>query len=153
VAEDIRPAKRRSLESLTIVPLGPAAIATAWATFQAAHWRSEQALAGRSSPGGAGLDRDEALDEPQCTVDTLRDAAVHVGSVTGGRRARGPRPSRSALLAGRYALGVVLFATSLFFAGVSARLTDPRSRVVVLVMGWAMFAGSLAWMATFPVTL
>ena len=36
-------------KSLTVVLLGLAAIATAWATFQAAHWRSEQALAGNRS--------------------------------------------------------------------------------------------------------
>lgn len=54
--------------------------------------------------------------------------------------------------AGRYVLCVVLFAMSLFFAGISTRL--PRSsRVVVLALGWTVFLGTVAWLTTFPVTV
>ena len=60
---------------------------------------------------------------------------------------------RNVQRADRYALAVVLFATALFFAGVSGRMSDERSRRAVLVMGCVTFAVAVAWMATFPVTV
>lgn len=55
--------------------------------------------------------------------------------------------------ADRYVLCVVLFATSLFFAGISTRVRTPQSRAAVLAMGWVLFTATLAWMLTFPVSL
>ena len=50
-------------------------------------------------------------------------------------------------------LAVVLFASALFFAGISTRLRSPTTRVVILGMGCALFLGSVIWIATFPVSL
>jgi hypothetical protein len=58
---------------------------------------------------------------------------------------------RNVQRADHYALAVVLFATSLFFAGISGRLSDERSRGALLVMGCVTFVGTVVWMATFPV--
>ena len=55
--------------------------------------------------------------------------------------------------ADNYSLTVVLFAASLFFAGISTRLHSPTPRIVVLGLGYALFFGSLIWIATFPVSL
>ena len=55
--------------------------------------------------------------------------------------------------ADRYTLCVVLFATALFFAGISTRLRTSGSRVTVLVMGWLLFLAALTWMVTFPASL
>jgi hypothetical protein len=55
--------------------------------------------------------------------------------------------------ADNYSLTVVLFAASLFFAGISTRLHSPTTRRVVLGLGYAVFLGSLIWIATFPVSL
>jgi hypothetical protein len=52
-----------------------------------------------------------------------------------------------------YVLGVVLFAATLFFAGMSARLRTRRLRVILLSFGMAVFVGTVAWLATFPVSL
>jgi hypothetical protein len=52
-----------------------------------------------------------------------------------------------------YVLGVVLFAAALFFAGMSARLTAPRLRRALLVLGLVVFVGTLAWVASFPVSI
>ncbi len=52
-----------------------------------------------------------------------------------------------------YVLAVVLFAASLFFAGISTKLTMPKQRVALLVMGYVLFAGTLAWLITFPVSI
>jgi hypothetical protein len=52
-----------------------------------------------------------------------------------------------------YVLGVVLFAISLFFAGISTRLGTSRLRVIALVIGCVVFLGTATWIATFPVSL
>jgi len=55
--------------------------------------------------------------------------------------------------ADNYSLAVVLFAASLFFAGISTRLHSQWSRTVVLGLGCTLFLGTLIWIATFPVSL
>jgi hypothetical protein len=52
-----------------------------------------------------------------------------------------------------YVLGVVLFSVSLFFAGMSAKLDVPGLRKAMLAVGCLVFVGTLAWIATFPVSL
>ena len=51
-----------------------------------------------------------------------------------------------------YVLAVVLFAISLFFAGVGTRLGTVRSRTAILGIGCAVFLLTLVWVATFPVS-
>jgi hypothetical protein len=50
-----------------------------------------------------------------------------------------------------YVLGVVLFAVSLFMAGMSMKLRTPRLRVVLLASGYVVFLSTIAWIATFPI--
>ena len=52
-----------------------------------------------------------------------------------------------------YVLGVVLFAVALFFAGMSTRLTGSGARMALLLVGWAVFTGAVAWIATSPVSV
>ncbi|HVT00586.1 MAG TPA: hypothetical protein VHE08_08730 [Solirubrobacterales bacterium] len=52
-----------------------------------------------------------------------------------------------------YVLAVVLFAAALFFAGISTKLTTPRQRVALLLLGYVLFLGTAIWLATFPVTV
>ncbi len=52
-----------------------------------------------------------------------------------------------------YVLGVVLFASVLFFAGMSMKLPSPRLRWFMLGFGVVIFIGTVAWMATFPVSI
>jgi len=52
-----------------------------------------------------------------------------------------------------YVLAVVLFAASLFFAGISTKLEAPGQRVAILALGYVVFLGTVAWVATFPVTI
>ena len=51
------------------------------------------------------------------------------------------------------ALGVVLFAAALFFAGISTKLDTPGLRRALLVFGVVLFLATLAWIATFPISL
>jgi hypothetical protein len=52
-----------------------------------------------------------------------------------------------------YVLAVTLFAASLFFAGISTRLTRPGPRVAVLGLGCLLFVATLIWVATSPVSI
>ena len=55
--------------------------------------------------------------------------------------------------ASNYVLGVVLFASSLFFAGMSTKLTSPKLRIVMLCIGCVVFLGTAIWIATSPVSI
>jgi hypothetical protein len=52
-----------------------------------------------------------------------------------------------------YVLAVVLFAVALFFAGIGTKLGDDRLKLVTLVLGWAVFLGTLVWIVTSPVSV
>jgi hypothetical protein len=55
--------------------------------------------------------------------------------------------------ADRYVLAVVLFASSLFFAGISTRLRTRTGEAAILGLAWVLFLGTVIWIATFPVSL
>jgi hypothetical protein len=55
--------------------------------------------------------------------------------------------------ADNYMLAVVLFASALFFAGISTKLASLNARTAVLALGWVLFLGTVIWLATFPVRL
>jgi hypothetical protein len=55
--------------------------------------------------------------------------------------------------ASNYVLAVVLFASALFFAGISTKLTAPKLRVVLLSIGCAVFVCTALWIASSPVSL
>jgi hypothetical protein len=52
-----------------------------------------------------------------------------------------------------YVLGVVLFASSLFFAGMSVKLRSPKLRLALLTLGCAVFFATAVWIATSPVSV
>ena len=52
-----------------------------------------------------------------------------------------------------YVLCVVLFASALFFAGVSTKLTAPSFRIALLAIGCIIFLGTAVWIATSPVSV
>lgn len=55
--------------------------------------------------------------------------------------------------ANAYMLAVVLFASALFFAGLSTKLESPGSRTAVLGLGCVLFVGTLVYLATLPIRL
>jgi hypothetical protein len=212
VAEDATSHRRvRWVELLSTLLLTLAAVATAWASYQASRWQGQQALAGnRATAARVEANRASGEANRQIQVDVATfiqwvDAyAAHDAELAAFylRRFRDefkpavlawiatkPLQNRDAPLtpfvmpqyrpaalaeadrleaqgdaeaarsklfverAGRYVLCVVLFAMSLFFAGISARLRTEGSRLVVLGLGWAVFLGTLTWLASFPVTV
>jgi hypothetical protein len=50
-----------------------------------------------------------------------------------------------------YVAAVVLFATALFFAGISTKVGSLRQREVLLGLGWLILIGALVWLATQPI--
>jgi hypothetical protein len=52
-----------------------------------------------------------------------------------------------------YVLAVVLFAVALFFAGISTKLGAPGPRKAMLALGSVMFLGTVAWVATLPMSV
>jgi hypothetical protein len=52
-----------------------------------------------------------------------------------------------------YLFALVLFATALFFAGISTKIPSLGPREVLLTTGWLVFLGAAVWIATLPVTL
>jgi hypothetical protein len=50
-----------------------------------------------------------------------------------------------------YMLAVVLFATSLFFAGISSKFRSARQREVLLAIGTVVFVGAAAWVVSLAV--
>jgi hypothetical protein len=55
--------------------------------------------------------------------------------------------------ADKYVLAVVLFASCLFFAGLSTRMRTITGRGVILTLGCILFVATVVWVATFPVTV
>jgi hypothetical protein len=53
--------------------------------------------------------------------------------------------------ADNYMLAVVLFASSLFFAGISTKLHTSGARTAILGIGCVLFLGTLIWVASLPV--
>lgn len=98
-------------------------------------------------------------EEPQRPAIAVRHAPVQARGQYGSRPRRGQGrrvlPARGSFIrrADDYSLAVVLFASALFFAGISARLRATTTRVVALGLGCALFAGSVIRIATFPVSL
>jgi hypothetical protein len=201
----------RRFELAATVLLATAAVATAWAAYQSARWRGEQARTSSASMAVCvGSARAATLAGQQTQIDvalftqwvdayareetelagfyrkrfraefrpafaswvatrprTNPDAPLSPFAMTEYKPAAGVKADRLeaqaaafSQLVGRfiqradnYALAGVLFAASLFFAGISTRLRSPRPRVIVLVLGCALFLGSVIWIATFPVSL
>jgi hypothetical protein len=55
--------------------------------------------------------------------------------------------------ADNYMLAVVLFASSLFFAGISTKLRSGRQREAILAFGYVIFTGTVLWIATLPLAI
>ena len=203
--------KRDWAEIVATLLLAPAAVATAWSSYQASRWNGEQAKAAGRTTGiriqaarAAGLaaaqtqvdvatfvqwvnadsSKDKALADfyrnrfrqefrPAFTAwmatrpDENPDAPRPRSPCrnTGWPRPRTPsgstrlprrrrpwcRPTSSA--PPTTCLVVVLFAVALFFAGISTKLQTTVLRRSVLVLGSLLFVATVAWIATFPVSV
>ena len=199
------------IETVATALLAVAAVATAWASYQATRWNGEQAKASsRTNAIRIEAARAQGLSEAQQQVDVATfmqwvDAYARdereLASFYFKRFRAEFKPAVSAWLATRplrnadapltpfampqyrlaaradaerldaeaevsaaevrrdiqrasnYVLGVVLFAVSLFFAGMSTKLGQRRLQIVTLTLGCIVFVGTALWIATSPVSL
>jgi hypothetical protein len=65
----------------------------------------------------------------------------------------GAHARRNVQRATNYVLAVVLFASSLFFAGISTKLGGRGSRLGLLTVGWLIFLTAAIWVATSPINI
>ena len=86
---------------------------------------------------------------PQYQVEAKADAA----RLDAEAAASSEEVQRDLQRSANYVLAVVLFAVTLFFAGISTKLQAPRLRMLMLAAGWTVFVGTLIWIATFPVSI
>jgi hypothetical protein len=64
--------------------------------------------------------------------------------------AAGAKANAANQRAENYMLAVVLFASSLFFAGISTKLQGRGTKTALLGLGWVLFLGTVIWLATLP---
>lgn len=81
------------------------------------------------------------------------EAAVEADRLDQTAAAASERAKEANQRADNYMLAVVLFASSLFFAGISTKLGTLGARTAILGLGWVVFLGTLIWTLTFPVQL
>ena len=201
----------QGVELAATVLLALAAVASAWAVYQGATWRGEQARAGsksiaarvESTRAANVMNRQTQIDVALFTqwVDAYArdetelaafyrkryreefqpafDAWVATKPRTNPRAplspfampeyklAAGAKADRLEATAAtfsqragdyiqradHYAAASVLFAASLFFAGICTRLRARVPRIVVLGLGYTLFLGTVLWIVTFPVNL
>jgi hypothetical protein len=95
----------------------------------------------------------EAASTPFALPDYRLQALADADRLEAEAAAAGEEVRTDVGRAEEYVLAVVLFAASLALAGIGARLRLFPARAAVLALGWAVFLGTVAWIATFPVSL
>ncbi len=203
--------RERRLEVASTLLLAVAAVATAWASYQARQWTGEQSQGySRATASRIAVNRLSAVANAQTQIDVatfiqwvdarqqhrtelatfyrerFRDEfkpafAAWLATNPFERRDAPPTPfampqyrlearaeaDRSEATAAafsdqakdanqradNYMLGVVLFASALFFAGISTKVRSTGARAVIVGLGWVIFLGTVIWVATFPVNV
>jgi hypothetical protein len=157
----------RRIELAATVLLAIAAVATAWAAYQSARWHGEVKLTAfyrkrfrpEFRPAFGAWVATKPRTNPAAPLSPFAmpqyklAATARAGRKEAQAAAFSKRVGRFIQRADNYSLAVVLFAASLFFAGISTRLRATAPRMAVLALGYAMFLTSMIWIATFPVSL
>jgi hypothetical protein len=86
---------------------------------------------------------------PQYELSAMKEAERHEALATAAAHQVRIEIQR----ADNYMLAVVLFASSLFFAGISTKLHSQEGRLAILGLGYVVFLGTAIWIATFPVSV
>ena len=92
----------------------------------------------------------QAPPTPFALAEYRLRANVRADGLEAAAAAASQRAKRANQNADDYMLAVVLFALSLFFAGISTKLHGPPARAAILGLGCVVFALTLAWVAALP---
>jgi 2-oxoglutarate dehydrogenase complex dehydrogenase (E1) component-like enzyme len=131
----------RRLELLTAVLLAIGTLATAWAAYQARQWTGEQSQ-GYSAGTAA------RIAENRAAAKAGLQQQVDIATAAASERAKDANQR-----ADDYMLAVVLFASALFFAGISTKLEVRSVRATMLGLAGLVLIGAIVWIATFPIRL
>jgi hypothetical protein len=105
-------------------------------------WLATKPLVNRAAPK-------TPFDLPQYRLGAAQQAdALELKAAADSRKAKDANER-----ADNYMLAVVLFASSLFFAGLSTKLHTTTAKLVLLGLGAALFLGTAIWLATLPAQL
>ena len=126
---------------------------SALAAFYSRRFRDEFRPAFERWIASRPLTNPEAAPTPFALPEYRLQALADADRLEGEAAAAGQEVRTDVERANRYVLAVVLFATAIALAGIGARLRLFPLRVAVLAVGWAVFLGTVAWLATFPVSL
>ena len=99
------------------------------------------------------LESTSAPPTPFAMPEYRLQADADVADAEAEAAALSARSSQANDRANKYMLGVVLFASSLFCAGIATRLANTRARMAILALGCTIFVVTLIWVATFPAEL
>lgn len=99
------------------------------------------------------LDTPGAPRSPFAMEEYRDQATASTADIDAQAAASAAEVSRDIQRASNYILVVVLMSVALFFAGISTKLRTPRLRTITLVIGCLVFVCTLAWLATFPVSI
>jgi hypothetical protein len=94
-----------------------------------------------------------APETPFATPEYRLQASAESERLEAKAAAASKRAAEANQRADNYMLAVVLFASCLFFAGISTKLESVRARVAVLGLGWVLFLGTAIWILTLPMRL
>lgn len=86
------------------------------------------------------------FEMPQYRLKASADAEQLEATATAGSA----RAAAANQRANDFTLALVLFASSLFFAGISTKLGSIGARTATLALGCVVFLGTLVWIATLP---
>src|SRR5262245_5608130 len=81
------------------------------------------------------------------------EAAAEVERLDDETKVYSATGQRASQLSTNYVLAVVLFAVSLFFAGLSTKIGTLRHQEILLVVGCVIFCGAFIWVATSPISV
>jgi hypothetical protein len=125
---------------------------TQLATFYRRRFRSEFQPAVTAWVATHPLKNANAPLTPFAMPDYRLAATAQAERLQAAAAAAAAEASRDIDHANNYVLAVVLFSAALFFGGISTRLHRPRPRAAVLAIACAVLVGTLAWVATFPIS-
>jgi hypothetical protein len=123
------------------------------AAFYRARFRAEFKPAADAWIASRPLGNPDAPLTPFAMPEYRLDAREEGERLDAEAEAMSARARTNVQRATNYVLAVVLFAAALFFAGLSARLASHRLRRILLAFGVIIFVGTVAWIATFPISL
>jgi hypothetical protein len=123
------------------------------ASFYRTRFRDEFRPAFNAWIGTRPLENTDAAPTPFALPEYKLASAAEAARLDAQAEVLSATVRRDIQRASNYVLAVVLFAVALFFAGMSTKLSAAGLRTTMLAVGWIVFLGAAAWVATSPMSV